>query len=112
MEVTGQNAKMQRMLNSEQSIKKAYGADHARIILRRIAELKAAENMEQLKFLPHLKFHQLIGNRKKQWAIKIDKNYRMILRLPEGCNAFSDSEGIDLSAITTVVIENPCVDYH
>lgn len=45
----------------------------------RIKAIKYAENFEILKTVPG-NFHELVGNRKGQWACSLDQPYRLIIK--------------------------------
>lgn len=58
---------------------------HIRKIQNILTRLDAATNAEMLK-VPGYDFHKLSGVLKDFWAVKVDKNYRIIFRF-EGENA-------------------------
>lgn len=111
MEVFAKDTKMEKLISSDRELQKAYGAPTARIIQRRISELRALSNLQMATTLPQLKFHALSGNRKNQWAIKIDGNNRMIL-IEAHKNTCPPPNTSDISHITAVTITELCIDYH
>lgn len=111
MEVFAKDKKMEKLISSDKALQKAYGAPTARIIQRRISELRALSNLQMAITLPQLKFHALSGNRKNQWAIKIDGNNRMIL-IEAQQNSCPSPNTSDLSHITAITITELCIDYH
>ncbi|MBI5448350.1 MAG: type II toxin-antitoxin system RelE/ParE family toxin [Gammaproteobacteria bacterium] len=83
-------------------LKKLYSAGHKsgidptherklRLILSRLDSIHKPEDMN----LPGFNFHRLTGSRKDEYAVKVDKNWRIIFKF----------DGID-------VIDVDYVDYH
>jgi len=56
---------------------KVLGKVRAKLYARRIKSMLYAENFEDLKNVPG-NFHELLGNRKGQWACNLDQPYRLI----------------------------------
>lgn len=112
MEVEAADKKIQKILENQSKLCIKYGADMAKKILQRIAELKAAENLEVVCKFKHLGCHQLQGDRKGQWAITLKNNYRMILIEATGRLSYLQDGSIDLTRITAVTIKELCTDYH
>ena len=111
MEVLAKDRKMQKLMDSPAMLQKAFGKKIANKINLRLEELEAMDNLEIAQRLPHLYFHALSGNRKGQWAIKLDENNRMLI-------IETQREGrplagpLNLRDITSVTIIELCIDYH
>ncbi len=80
------------------------GKVRSNLYLRRIRALAAAKNFEQLKKYPG-NFHELIGNRKGQWACNLDQPNRLITK-----GAEPDETVIWSNVSEATVLE--IVDYH
>jgi plasmid maintenance system killer protein len=99
-----------RKYNDFRRLLKECGQQRATLIQRRLDQLRAARQLEDLRNLPgHC--HALTGDRKEQLAISLDGSYRLIFeaadepvrRLPDG--------GLDWSRTSSIrIIE--VVDYH
>jgi proteic killer suppression protein len=48
---------------NEKTLKRRWGVEQAKLIARRLTELAAAENLETLRKLPHVRAHELSGDR-------------------------------------------------
>lgn len=54
------------------------GKKRAKCYRLRIDALRTVENFADLSFFPG-RFHELVGNRKGQWACDLDQPYRLII---------------------------------
>jgi proteic killer suppression protein len=102
--------KLEKVLNSEASIKKEYGDANGRKIMRRMEVLSAAPSLSHVPRTPPERCHQLSGDRDEDFAVDIQNPYRLLLRVPEPIPRKPDG-GIDLSAVTRIVILG-IEDYH
>jgi plasmid maintenance system killer protein len=98
---TGQLAKE---FNTEKLLVRRHGPRRAELIKRRMQQLRAAEVLEQMRFLPQARCHELTGNRAGQLSVDLDHPYRLIFipagdpfpRKPDG--------GLDWTRVTAIVI--------
>lgn len=88
------------------------GASGTRRIARRIFELINSDNLYMFSLIPSVGFHALNGDRKGQWAIKINANRRMIIISPDGPPPKDHGNIEYLKTVRKVKIEELCVDYH
>lgn len=101
MEVVYASSKLEETCLVERAGNKSHGADVAKIIRKRIAQLRAAESVADL--LQGLgKWHPLSGNYDNCWATHLTKNWRLIIR--------DASPETTASAVVIEVVE--IVDYH
>ncbi len=63
---------------------KAVSAQAARRAQIKLAQLDQVESVEELKVPPGNRLHKLGGDREGQWAISIDKQYRICFRFEDG----------------------------
>jgi len=56
---------------------KTMGKVRAKLYVRRLKSMKYAPNFEDLRKEPG-NFHELVGNRKGQWACNLDQPYRLV----------------------------------
>lgn len=80
------------------------GKVRSNLYLRRLRTLAVASNFEQLKKYPG-NFHELIGNRKGQWACNLDQPYRLITKGAE------PNQTVVWSNVTEATVLE-IVDYH
>lgn len=112
MIVLPKNNRMMKLLTKRASIIENFGADSAKKIMQRISEMKQSENLYVLSILPGTGFHLLHGDRRGQWALKINANRRMII-ISTDYHPTENYGGVEhLKTITSVTIEELCIDYH
>ena len=110
MEVDTKNEKMRKLIKREALIAKEYGAQISGKIFSRIQDLIHAENLYVVSKIRSVGLHPLHGDRKGQWAIKLNGNRRMIIIIPEGRGDLASPEYLE--TVTRVRIEELCIDYH
>ena len=65
------------MANNDKKMAKGLGKFRAGKLKERLAQLKFAGTLEDVRRLPG-NYHELTGNRKGQWACDLDQPYRLI----------------------------------
>lgn len=106
MEVTISNRQLAKKLNSEREMVRAFGAECARKLGRRLAELQAAATLQDLAppYSPPARCHELTGDRKGQLSVDVKHPYRLLFvpnhdpipERPEG--------GLDWAGVTHILI--------
>lgn len=111
MEIVFASRKTEKACNSERESSKMWGAENARKIRQRLAELSAAENLSDVAKLPPARLHPLKGNRKGQFAVDVKHPFRLIFEPAHDPVPLKDDGGIDLIRVTRIrVLE--VEDYH
>lgn len=77
MEISFQNNKLEKISSDERKCLKEFGKKRADLFLQRLSDLNAALTLEDVRYLPG-HYHELIGDRKGQWACDLDQPYRLI----------------------------------
>ena len=111
MEITFKTQKLQNIFSSQSSLIKKYGVDRGRKIMRRISLLLAAQNLNEIPPDPPTRRHRLSGNRKGQFAVNINENYRLVFEPNYYPLPLKKDGGIDLELITSIKILD-VEDYH
>lgn len=73
------NKKIEKICNNPKQAKLAYGQKCCIKLNQRLSEISACENFEILSKLPNNGFHSLKGDRKGQYALKIEDPMRLIV---------------------------------
>ena len=68
VEITFRQQRLRKTFSSEREIRKEYGNDMTRTIMRRLAVLNAAPTLTQVPIVPPLRRHLLSGAGKEQYA--------------------------------------------
>ena len=101
---------LKKVANNDRKLVRKYGQRRADLIKRRLDALRAAETLEDVRYVPG-RFHELTGDRKGQWACDLDHPYRLVFvphedPIPtdeDGKYIWIEIEGIDVTEIA---------DYH
>ncbi len=104
MEIQYASKKQERILADPRLIKKYYGKDASKLLIR-LSELSAANNLLEIPEVPPPRRHKLSGEWENCWGIDYSKNFRIIIR-PIG-----DYDISDISSITSIQIID-LIDYH
>jgi plasmid maintenance system killer protein len=111
MDISFKRTKIQKIFNSESELRKEYGNEQARIIMRRMMVLSAAENLNDISCLPPERCHELTGNMQDHFAVDLKQPYRLIFIPDHESIPKKDDGGIDLKKVTAIQIIE-IKDYH
>jgi len=89
--------------NDSKRLLRLHGAQRARLIRRRLDDLKAAANLQVMRALPG-RCHELKGKMAKQLSVDLDGPYRLIFKpahnpLPEKADG-----GLDWEQVTAITL--------
>lgn len=104
MKVEFADKDLERCAIDEAFAKRRLGAKRAEIYLKRLRSIESATDFKDLQNYPG-SFHELVGNRKGQWACSLDQPYRLIMKGSEPDTVVIWSE-VDEAEILEIV------DYH
>jgi proteic killer suppression protein len=93
--------KLEKEFNTDKQLSKKYG-DRAKFIKRRLAELAAAETLEDLRGLPQAKCHELIGDRAGQLSVVVSYPYCLIFVPVTDHEIHHPDGGLNWRAVTTI----------
>lgn len=111
MNIVFKNGKLAKIFNSEKELRKHYGEENGRLIIRRLSVLRAAQTLADISQLPPERRHELSGSRKGEFAIDIKNPYRLILKPNHNPVPIKEDGGIDLKKVTDIIILD-IEDYH
>ena len=75
--ITVVDRKLNKIVNDDRKMQKDFGTIRAKELRERLAQLSFAVDLEEVRHLPG-NYHELIGERKGQWACDLDQPYRLI----------------------------------
>ncbi len=78
MDILFQDRKLEKACNDQSLLVRKYGPTRAKLLRRRLDELRAAEKLEVMRSLPQVRCHELKGNREGTLAVDLDHPYRLI----------------------------------
>lgn len=96
--------------NDTKSAKKAYGADGAKKLRRRLDDLAAAASLELMHGLPG-GCHELHGNLSGYLGLKLDGGRRLVIRPTTQPPPSKPDGGLDWSQVTAITVIK-IEDYH
>src|SRR6266568_2010221 len=82
MDIVFRNPKIEKEFNDERALRLNRGEHQAMLIMRRLAELSAADNLEIIRHLPGPRCHELKGDLSGQLSVDLDHPYGLIF-VPE-----------------------------
>lgn len=111
MEITFTSRKLQKVCNSEKEIRARFGKPLAERLQQRLAELKAAETLEDIRRLPSARCHELSQNRKGQLAVDVVHPKRLIFEPDHNPVPRKPDGGLDWPHVTRIRVID-IIDYH
>ena len=109
VELTFATVRLQRLFESQKQLRRAHGDACAKKLLTRLADLRAASALSELRRLPG-RCHELDGDRQGQLALDLAGGKRLIFS-PSGSNIHRPDGGLDWSLVETVC-SMEVIDYH
>jgi len=73
--------KLERQYTNYQEANRAYGKEVARKFIQRVNIIKHVSDIEELREMPGLRYHELKGNLQGLWAVKLTGFYRLLFTL-------------------------------
>ena len=111
MEITFASRKMQKACNSNKEMRARYGDRTAQRLQQRLAELAAAQTLDDMSRLPPARCHELAGDRRRQLAVDLVHPRRLIFVPDENPVPTKPDGGLDWTQVTRVQVID-VVDYH
>jgi|SRR5690625_2690824 len=110
MKITFAQNKLKKQANDYKVCQKKMGQRRAELFHKRLNDLRDADTLEDVRYLPG-RYHELVGNRKGQWACDLDHPYRLIFEPHENpipTNEHGNYIWFEIKGIEILEIE----DYH
>jgi len=102
---------LEKACNGSKAGKRKFGAEMSRILRRRLDELRAATVLNDIRFIPQARCHELKGNRKGELAVDLYRQYRLIFEPANKPIPTKPDGGLDWTKVTAIKIIG-VVDYH
>jgi plasmid maintenance system killer protein len=111
MEISFSSRKIEKLCNSTKEMRAKLGDRCAKVVQQRLAEMKAADTLEDLGKVPGARCHELKADRKGQLAVYLVHPKRLVF-VPDHNPVPSKSDGgLDWAQVTRVLVTD-VVDYH
>lgn len=108
MQVGFSDSRTQDLFNSSRELARKFGPENARVIRRRLDDLRAAPSLEEARKLPG-RLEELKGDHKAQCSMRLSGAYRLIFRPTANPLPTKPDGGLDwpqIRAITVLGVEN------
>lgn len=104
LDVAFKTAKMMKLCNGNKSLQKKYGINGAKLIRRRLDELKAARVLSDIAQLPGPRCHELTGDKKGSLSVDVEHPYRLIFIPDNDPIPRKKDGGLDWDKVTKIKI--------
>ena len=111
MDIAFRTRKLAKIFNSAHALQKAYGKRMTRVIMNRLAVLKAAPSLALVPTTPPDRRHQLHGDRDEHFAVDLVHPWRLVFVPNHEPFPRRDDGGIHTEQVTSITIID-VVDYH
>ena len=101
--------KLEKLLNDDKLLIRAFGVSNARKIILRLNQIKAASSLGAILTQRVGRCHPLSGDRMGQFAFDVEQPYRLIV-MPKYDNKAAE-QAKDLSQVKTIIVME-VTDYH
>jgi len=92
-------------------MRQKWGPALSRKLKQRLAELQAAETLDDISHLPPARCHELKGDRAGQLSIDLGHPFRLILEPDEDPIPRKPDGGLDRTAITMILVVEVCATH-
>ena len=109
MDILFQGRKLEKVCHDQSLRTRMYGLVCAKLLGRRIDELRDARNLEEMRLLPQAKCHELKGDRKGTLSVALEQPYRLIFEPANNPVLKRPDGGLDwteVTAIRVLAVEN------
>ena len=103
MDITFSSTKQEKVFNSAKELNRVYGELRAKAIMKRIAQLSAADNLEHLRNAPG-RCHLLKGNLSQTFSLDLDGPYRLLFESTDDPLPQLEDGTIDWNQIASVKV--------
>lgn len=108
MEITTKDKLLSLLLTGDSKATKKFGTKRLNYLKQRLKSMQIAETLEGVRTAPG-HFHELVDNRKGQWACDLDQPYRLIFE-PHEDPIPTDSDGkfiwIEIKGVELIEVTN------
>ncbi|EFK06285.1 toxin-antitoxin system, toxin component, RelE family [delta proteobacterium NaphS2] len=109
MDILFKTKKLEKQCNSKTLLVRAYGSQRAKLIRRRLDELRAADSLTTIRYLPQARCHELKGNHAGRLSVDLDHPFRLLFRpanqsIPKKADGGLDWDGV--SAVEIIGVED------
>ena len=101
MEILFKDERLRRDCTIERWMQRAWGANRVRILRRRLDQLRAAENLDQVR-LVHRRTHELDGDHAGEISLDLDGGYRLLVVPADNPTPRTADGGLEWTRVTAI----------
>jgi proteic killer suppression protein len=104
MILTFKNFKLEKEFSNQKTLIKNRGAEQGKMIMRRLDQLRAADNLEVMITLPQVRAHELKGGLNEVISLDLNQPYRLLIKPDHEETPRKNDGGLDWKRITKVMV--------
>lgn len=104
MRLTFETPRLEKEFNSQKTLIKKRGPEQAKLIMLRLSQLQAANNLEDMRTLPQVRAHELKGKLDEMISLDLNQPYRLLITPDHEETPRKEDGGLDWKRITKVKI--------
>lgn len=111
IKISWSDRKLEKVCSSDNAGRRRWGADHWKLLKRRIASLEAAPTLSDMEGVPG-RLHGLHADRRGHFAVDLWGSVRLIFEPDhDPVPSLADGVGVDRTLVTDICIKE-IADYH
>jgi len=103
MDILFADDKLKRLLTTERALKREYGNANAKVLARRMSDIRAAPCLRDMALLPG-RCKELKGSRGGQLSLRLHGGYRLIFEPAHDPVPRKPDGGLNWSAVTAIMV--------
>ncbi len=104
MAILFRTKKFRKQCNNHALLIRAYGSRCAKLIRRRLEELRAANSLEDIRSFPQARCHELKGGHGGKLSVDLEHPYRLLFRPANEPIPQKTDGGLDWAQVTVIEI--------
>lgn len=104
MDIVFKSKKLQKECSEQHEAVKKHGPQRAKLLMRRMGQLRAADDLSQIERVSPARCHELSGDKAGQLSVDLDHPYRLIFRPANDPKPTKEDGGLDWSKTTAIEI--------
>ncbi len=104
MDIIFKTQKLEKQCNSQKVLVRTYGSRCAKLIRRRLDELRAANSLQDIRYLPQARCHELKGSHAGNLSVDLEHPYRLLFRPANEPIPQKADGGLDWANVTAIEI--------
>ena len=104
MDIIFSSTRLQKDCNDAKRARRRFGPLQAKLIRRRLDELRAAQNLSVIGTIPQARCHELTADRAGQLSVDLRHPYRLLFRPANRPVPRKPDGGLDWAGVTVVEI--------